>query len=69
MKLEDLKAGDAVIVKAGNYDIGRLSEVEKITKSHIIVEGQKYRKMGGAAVGVDSWSMRHIAMATPEAIA
>ena len=42
-ELEDLKVGDKVIVN-GAYINDRISQVEKVTKKHIIVEGWKYNK-------------------------
>lgn len=64
-ELEDLKVGDKVIV-GGAYIYNRISQVEKVTKKHIIVEGSKYNKTYGWAAG--SYSSNHIRPATEEDI-
>ena len=66
-KLEDLKVGDNVIV-GGAYIYNRISQVEKVTKKHIIVEGSKYSKAFGWVVGCSSYSSKHIRPATDEDI-
>ena len=66
-KLEDLKVGDKVIV-GGAYIYDRISQVEKVTKKHIIVEGSKYSKAFGLVVGCSSYSSNHIRPATEEDI-
>lgn len=65
--LEDLKVGDKVIV-CGVYIHDRISQVEKVTKKHIIVEGSKYSKVFGYAAGCRSYSSNHIRPATEEDI-
>lgn len=57
--LEDLKVGDKVIV-VGAYIHNRISQVEKVTKKHIIVEGSKYSKAFGYVVGCNNYSSNHI---------
>ena len=66
-ELEDLKKGDKVIV-SGAYIYNRISQVEKVTKKHIIVEGSKYSKAFGWVVGLSSYSSNHIRPATEEDI-
>ena len=65
--LEDLKVGDKVIV-CGVYIHDRISQVEKVTKKHIIVEGSKYSKAFGYVVGYNNYSSNHIRPATEEDI-
>ena len=49
-ELEDLKVGDKVIV-GGTYINDRISQVEKVTKKRIIVEGLKYNRTYGWVAG------------------
>ena len=66
-ELEDLKVGDKVIV-GGTFIYNRISQVEKVTKKHIIVEGSKYSKAFGWVVGCSSYTSNHIRPATEEDI-
>ena len=66
-ELEDLKVGDKVIV-GGTFIYNRISQVEKVTKKHIIVEGSKYSKAFGLVVGCSSYTSNHIRPATEEDI-
>ena len=66
-ELEDLKVGDKVIV-GGTYINDRISQVEKVTKKHIIVEGLKYNRTYGWVAGLSSSSSNHIKPATEEDI-
>ena len=65
--LEDLKVGDKVMV-VGAYIHNRISQVKKVTKKHIIVEGSKYSKAFGYVVGYNNYSSNHIRPATEEDI-
>ena len=66
-ELENLKVGDKVIV-GGAYIYNRISQVEKVTKKHIIVEGSKYSKAFGWVVGCSSYSANYIRPASEEDI-
>lgn len=66
-ELKDLKVGDKVIV-GGTFIYNRISQVEKVTKKHIIVEGSKYSKAFGWVVGCSSYTSNHIRPATEEDI-
>ena len=66
-ELEDLKVGDKVIV-GGTYINDRISQVEKVTKKHIIVEGLKYNRTYGWVAGLSSSLSNHIKPATEEDI-
>lgn len=66
-ELGDLKKGDKVIV-GGAYINDRISQVEKVTKKHIIVEGLKYNRTYGWVAGLSSSSSNHIKPATEEDI-
>ena len=66
-ELEDLKVGDKVIV-GGAYIYDRISQVEKVTKKHIVVEGNKFSKEFGWIDGCSSYTSDHIRPATEEDI-
>ena len=66
-ELEDLKVGDKVIV-GGAYSYCRISQVEKVTKKHIIVEGNKFSKEFGWIDGCSSYTSDHIRPASEEDI-
>lgn len=66
-ELGGLKKGDKVIV-GGAYINDRISQVEKVTKKHIIVEGLKYNRTYGWVAGLSSSSSNHIKPATEEDI-
>ena len=66
-ELMDLKKGDKVIV-GGLYINDRISQVEKVTEKHIIVEGLKYNRTYGWVAGLSSSSSNHIKPATEEDI-
>lgn len=68
--LNDLKVGDKVF--AGSRFSSRLLEIERLTKTQIILKGGhgKYRKFDGYQVGSGSvWNMSSLRQATPELIA
>lgn len=65
--LEDLKAGDSVIVRTGGWGIGRSVEtVQKVHKLHLVVRGVKYRRDNGYSAG--QYSRGSIEKASPEKI-
>ena len=66
-ELEGLKVGDKVIV-GGAYSYCRIRQVEKVTKKHIIVEGNKFSKEFGWIDGCSSYTSDHIRPATEEDI-
>ena len=66
-ELEDLKVGDNVIV-GGAYSYCRIRQVEKVTKKHIMVEGNKFSKEFGWIDGCSSYTSDHIRPATEEDI-
>lgn len=66
-KVEDLNVGDKVIV-GGAFIYDRISQVEKVTKKHIIVEGSKYSKVFDWIVGCSSYSSNYIRPATEDDI-
>ena len=66
-ELENLKVGDKVIV-GGAYYYCRIRQVEKVTKKHIVVEGNKFSKEFGWIDGCSSYTSDHIRPATEEGI-
>ena len=66
-ELEDLKVGDKVIV-GGAYSYCRIRQVEKVTKKHVVVEGNKFSKEFGWIDGCSSYTSDHIRPATEEDI-
>ena len=66
-ELENLKVGDKVIV-GGAYSYCRIRQVEKVTKKHIVVEGNKFSKEFGWIDGCSSYTSDHIRPATEEDI-
>ena len=63
-----LKAGDKVIVSRGgfNHQERRIEVVQRVLKTHVVVDGDKLRRQGGyqAAKG---WYRLHLEPWTPEA--
>ena len=66
-ELEDLNVGDKVIV-GGCYTRTRIRQVEKVTKKHIVVEGNKFSKEFGWIDGCSSYTSDHIRPASEEDI-
>ena len=66
-ELEDLKVGDKVIV-GGAYSYCMIRQVEKVTKKHVGVEGNKFSKAFGWLAGCSSYSANHIRPASEEDI-
>ena len=65
--LENLKVGDKVIV-GGAFIYNRIAQVEKVTKKHIVVEGNKFSKEFGWIDGCSSYTSDHIRPASEEDI-
>ena len=67
-ELINLKEGDLVIV-SGSYTCGAcLREVERVTKSQIIVDKHRYWKKDGHLVGGGDWCCGYIRLATEKDI-
>lgn len=64
MELKDLKEGDKVIVYGRWNDC--IKVIEKVTKTHIIVNGIKYRREDGRKIGGSVWNGSHIDVCTEE---
>lgn len=67
-EFENMKVGDLMIVK-GSYTCGDcLREVERVTKSQIVVDKRRYRKKDGRLVGGGVWCYGYIRPATEKDI-
>lgn len=60
----DLQAEDEVFVVRNTHL--KLTSVDRVTSTQIIVDGTKYRKRDGFQVGRDIWNIRHLELVTPE---
>ena len=72
MTLNDIKAGDAVVIFAG-YSDPELRKVDRVTKTTIILESKIenghqpiYNKSDGHLKGKNKWDMNHIKIPTPD---
>lgn len=65
--LEDIKVGDKVIV-IRRY-ARRICKVERLTKTQIVVDGDKFRKSDGKSVNNYGWFSPFIRKATQELVA
>lgn len=56
---ENARAGDAVLVRknAGFKSFLVKSTIEKVTKTEITVDGRRFKKANGRAVGISSWDV------------
>jgi hypothetical protein len=67
-KIEELKAGDSVFVKCGIETLS-LTQVERVLKNLIIVDGVRYNRKTGYATGErTAWLRSYIRFADPESI-
>ena len=67
-ELENLKAGDLVIVNGNIQDIKTLSKIDRVTKTQIVIGYHRYRKSNGCLVGAGDWQYSKIRPATDEDI-
>lgn len=66
--LEDIKVGDKVILYR-KFQNNVVSEVERLTKNYVIVDGRKFRKKDGFEPGNVGFYSSSISRATEEMIA
>ena len=65
--IENLKAGDEVFISRGSWGLNwERRKVERITKSQIIVAGQRFNKKWNSVVGGGPWSTTYLVQVTPE---
>lgn len=65
-ELEDLKAGDDVLVTSRYYR--RIAKVDKVTKTQIIADNARFRRDSGWQCGGDSWDWKSISIPTEKEI-
>jgi hypothetical protein len=68
--IQNLKAGDHVIVSNGGYGYVRTTgQVERVTNTLVVLSnGERYRRRDGRRAGSSSWSGAYLREATPEAM-
>ena len=64
--LSSLKVGDKVVFYGCNSK--RISTIDKITKTQIVIGNLKFRKSNGTQVGNDTWTNKCIGIASKEII-
>lgn len=67
-ELENVKVGDLMVVNGSYAHLDCLKEVERITKSQIIVNKRRYWKKNGRLVGDGDWCYGFIKPATEKDI-
>ena len=65
-ELKDLVAGDDVIV-IGTFR-RRIANVDKVTKTQIIIDNARFRRDSGWQCGSDRWNIRRISVPTEKEI-
>lgn len=65
-ELKDLVAGDNVLVTSRYYR--RIAKVDKVTKTQIIANNDRFRRDSGWQYGVDSWNRKSISVPTEKEI-
>lgn len=64
---DSLKVGDKVIIYGRNKS-KRISTIDKITKTQIVIGNLKFRKSNGIQVANDTWANKCIGIASKEII-
>lgn len=65
-ELKDLVVGDDVLVTGRSYR--RISKIDKVTKTQIVVDNARFRRDSGWQCGSDSWNRRSISIPTEKEI-
>lgn len=65
-ELKDLKAGDDVLVTGRSCR--RITKIDKVTKTQIVVNNARFRRDSGWQCGGDSWSRKSISVPTEKEI-
>lgn len=65
-ELEDLKAGDDVLISGMYYR--RIAKIDKVTKTQIVVGNARFRRNSGWQCGSDSWNRKYISVPTEKEI-
>lgn len=65
-ELKDLVVGDDVLVRGMHHR--RIAKVDKVTKTQIIVDNTRFRRISGWQYGGDSWNRKSISVPTEKEI-
>ena len=65
-ELKDLVVGDEVLV-TGTFN-RRIAKVDKVTKTQIVIDNDRFRRDSGWQCGVDSWYRKSISVPTEKEI-
>lgn len=65
-ELKDLKAGDDVLVTGRSCR--RITKIDKVTKTQIVVNNARFRRDSGWQCGGDRWNVRKISVPTEKEI-
>ena len=65
-ELKDLVVGDDVLVTSRYYR--RIAKVDKVTKTQIIANNNRFRRDSGWQYGSESWDMKRISVPTEKEI-
>ena len=66
IELKDLQVGDNVLVTGMSYR--RISKIDKVTKTQIVVGNARFRRDSGWQCGGDRWNVRRISVPTEKEI-
>lgn len=65
-ELKDLVAGDKVLVTG--MSCRRITEIDKVTKTQIVVSNTRFRRDSGWQCGGDRWNVKRISVPTEKEI-
>lgn len=65
-ELKDLVAGDEVLV-TGTFH-RRITKIDKVTKTQIVIDNARFRRDSGWQCGGDSWNRKSISVPTEKEI-
>lgn len=65
-ELKDLVVGDDVLVEGMNHR--RISKVDKVTKTQIVIDNARFRRDSGWQCGSDRWNIKRISVPTEKEI-
>ena len=65
-ELKDLVAGDEVLVTGTLHR--RIAKVDKVTKTQIVIDNDRFRRDSGWQCGSDRWNIRRISVPTEKEI-
>lgn len=65
-ELKDLVVGDEVLVKGMSYK--RIAKVDKVTKTQIVVDNDRFKRDSGWQCGSGIWNRRRVSVPTEKEI-